>query len=110
MTDLISQVDTRRGFAACTSSTTEERMTVKINTMAMRVVGFILLLAAGITAVVLNSGRPDASTCQTITGVNQSLGSSGVPSGCGPVNYTAVIVLACVGAGLLVVSLFFKPE
>jgi hypothetical protein len=78
-----------------------------IRTGYMRLVGVLLLLGAAIDALVLNSNRVSASVCQSIEQINQPLGINSIPSGCGPVNYSLAIVLACVGAGLIVVAGFF---
>jgi hypothetical protein len=74
-----------------------------INTRAMRLTGILLLIGAIIDAVAINWNRPDSSTCQSIQQITGS-----VPSGCEPLNYTLALVLACVGAGLIVVAGFIK--
>jgi hypothetical protein len=79
-----------------------------IRTGYMRLVGLLLLIAAGIDAIVINSGRVTPDVCHSIEQVNQNVnGVATVPAGCGSVNYTLAIVLACVGAGLIVVAGFF---
>lgn len=68
---------------------------MRISTVKLAVTGIVLLLVGGVVAIAENAGTVSASTCQYLA----SIGAT--PAGCAPVNYTAAIVLACVGAGLL---------
>lgn len=66
--------------------------------------GIAMLVIAGIVDLAQTSGRPDAQTCKFLQHVDSSSGIGSIPSGCQPVNPTLAIVLALIGAALVIAA------